>query len=77
MNWLYVALTTDVVGLGGLATYWALGSHRRRRVQGRLAPAVRTGRLSLWGPDVECGIAAVDRDGHVVGTVLVPAPSLN
>jgi hypothetical protein len=32
---------------------------------------------SVWAPDLECGIAAVNRDGRVIGTVRVPAPSLN
>jgi hypothetical protein len=77
MTWLLVALTVDMVGVGGLAAYWTLGARHRGRTQGHAVQAIGSSRLPVWGPDMECGIVAVDGQGHVIGTVRVPAPSLN
>jgi hypothetical protein len=77
MNWLVVRLAVDMVGMGGLATYWAFGVHRRTRMHAEPAPAAGARKFAVWGPGIDCGIDAVDPEGHVVGMVLVPAPSLN
>jgi hypothetical protein len=77
MNWLVVAVIAAMVSTGRLATYCVSRAHRRKCVHRDPAPVAGSRRFAVRGPDIACGIDAVDREGHVIGTVLVPAPSMN
>jgi hypothetical protein len=78
MDWFVVlVLIAEVVGGASLAISRAPATRGRRAIHGLGVSIKGTGTTRSWGVDIDCGIDAVDRQGHVVGTMLVPAPSPN
>jgi hypothetical protein len=76
MNWFFVAVGVNMAGLGGLAV-WLLYPRLRRQGDVGTPPVEWPRPFPMWGLEIECGIDAVNGEGKVVGTVLVPAPALN
>ncbi len=76
MNWFFLAVGVNMAGLGGLAV-WLLYPRPPRQGDVGTSPVQWPRRLPMSGLEIECGIDAVNEEGQVVGTVLVPAPALN
>ncbi len=76
MSWLLVVVGVSAAGVGGVAV-WLLAPRLRSRRHAGTPPLDWPRPFPTWGLDIECGIDAVDGEGRVIGTVLVPAPPPN